>query len=125
VNSRPARPPPQGQVGPHRCAPGCAGRAAAGRGQAARPRADGDREALGILLCARAELTSTATGQASRLRALLRDGDDRDLADAPLSAATLTGLARRRQPRDATREQAARQSEIRRLPGRCKTPPAR
>ena len=38
------------------------------------PRADGDREALRILLCARAELTTTATGQANRLRALLRDG---------------------------------------------------
>jgi transposase len=81
------------------------------------PRADGDREALRILLCARAELTTTATGQANRLRALLRDGDDhdRDLARAPLSAATLTGLARRRQPRDATREHAVRHGEIRRL----------
>ncbi|MGH3395792.1 MAG: IS110 family transposase, partial [Streptosporangiaceae bacterium] len=51
------------------------------------PRSDGDREALRILLCARAELTSTATGQASRLRALLRDGGDhdRDLARAPLT----------------------------------------
>jgi transposase len=81
------------------------------------PRADGDREALRILLCARAELTTTATGQANRLRALLRDGDDhdRDLARGSLSAATLTGLARRRQPRDATREQAVRHGEIRRL----------
>ena len=81
------------------------------------PRADGDREALRILLCARAELTTTATGQANRLRALLRDGDDRDrdLARARLSAATLTGLARRRQPRDATRQQAVRHGEIRRL----------
>ena len=66
------------------------------------PRADGDREALRILLCARAELTTTATGQASRLRALLRDGDDhdRDLARAPLNATTLAALARRR-PRNA------------------------
>src|SRR5215469_18339536 len=32
------------------------------------PRADGDREALRILLCARQELTTTATGQANRLR---------------------------------------------------------
>jgi transposase len=81
------------------------------------PRADGDREALRILLCARAELTTTATGQANRLRALLRDGGghDRDLARARLSATTLTSLARRRQPRDATREQAVRHSEIRRL----------
>src|SRR5215469_3902698 len=40
------------------------------------PRADGDREALRILLCARQELTTTATAQANRLRALLRDGGD-------------------------------------------------
>jgi transposase len=43
------------------------------------PRADGDREALRILLCARQELTTTATAQANRLRPLLRDGDDHDL----------------------------------------------
>jgi transposase len=81
------------------------------------PRADGDREALRILLCARAELATTSTGQANRLRALLRDGGDRDrdLARGPLSATTLAGLARRRQPRAATREQAVRHSEIRRL----------
>lgn len=83
----------------------------------AAPRADGDREALRILLCARGELTTTATGQANRLRALLRDGGDhdRDLARARLSDAVLTGLARRRQPRDATRQQAVRHAEIRRL----------
>jgi transposase len=81
------------------------------------PRADGDREALRILLCARQELTTTATGQANRLRALLRDGDDhdRDLARAHLSDAGLAALARRRPPRDASRAQAVRQGEIRRL----------
>jgi hypothetical protein len=42
------------------------------------PRADGDREALRILLCARQELTTTSTAQTNRLRALLRDGDDTD-----------------------------------------------
>ncbi len=42
------------------------------------PRADGDREALRILLSARLDLTGTATAQTNRLRALLRDGDDRD-----------------------------------------------
>jgi transposase len=80
------------------------------------PRADGDREALRILLCARNELTTTASAQANRLRALLRDGDDhdRDLARAPLTAATLTGLACR-QPPGATRAHAVRQAEIRRL----------
>jgi transposase len=81
------------------------------------PRADGDREALRILLCARQELTTTATAQTNRLRALLRDGDDIDrrLASARLTDTTLAGLARRRQPRDASRQQAVRQSEIRRL----------
>jgi transposase len=81
------------------------------------PRADGDREALRILLCARQELTTTATGQANRLRALLRDGDDRDhdLARAHFSDAVLAGLGRRRQPRDASRALAVRQGEIRRL----------
>jgi hypothetical protein len=38
------------------------------------PRADGDREALRILLVARQEITAVATGQASRLRALLLAG---------------------------------------------------
>jgi transposase len=42
------------------------------------PRADGDREALRILLCAREELTTTSTAQTNRLKALLRDGSDAD-----------------------------------------------
>ncbi|MDQ3765635.1 MAG: IS110 family transposase [Actinomycetota bacterium] len=81
------------------------------------PRADGDREALRILLTARQELTTTTTAQTNRLRALLRDGDDtdRDLARGSLSDAVLRALARRRQPREASREQAVRHSEIRRL----------
>jgi transposase len=81
------------------------------------PRADGDREALRILLCARQELATTATAQANRLRALLRDGDDSDrhLASAPLADTVLTRLARRRQPCDASRALAVRQREIRRL----------
>jgi transposase len=81
------------------------------------PRADGDREALRILLSARAELTSTATGQASRLRALLRDGTDRDadLARRPLSQATLATLARRRPAAGSSRQQIVRHAEIRRL----------
>jgi len=81
------------------------------------PRADGDREALRILLCAREELTTTSTGQINRLRALLRDGDDTDrrLARARLSDATLASLARRRLPREASRQQAVRHAEIRRL----------
>ena len=81
------------------------------------PRADGDREALRILLCARAELTTTATGQTNRLRALLRDGDDTDrrLARARLTDTVLATLARRRLPPHASRQQAVRHSEIRRL----------
>jgi transposase len=81
------------------------------------PRADGDREALRILLCARQEMTTTATAQTNRLRALLRDGEDhdRDLARAHLSDAVLARLARRRPPQDASRDMAVRQGEIRRL----------
>jgi transposase len=86
------------------------------------PRADGDREALRILLDARHDLTLTSTAQINRLRALLRDGGDPDHADddgrlarAALTDTTLTGLARRRLPRDATRAQAVRHDEIRRL----------
>ena len=61
------------------------------------PRADGDREALRILLTAREELTTTSTGQTNRLRALLRDGDDHDrrLARNKLTIATLSELIRR------------------------------
>ena len=81
------------------------------------PRADGDREALRILLGARNELTTTTTGQANRLRALLLSGDDTDRQTArdALTDATLTSLARRRAPREASREQAVRHAEIRRL----------
>ena len=81
------------------------------------PRADGDREALRILLTARQELTTSSTAQTNRLRALLLGGDDTDrqLARGRLSEATLASLARRRPPRDASREQAVRHAEIRRL----------
>jgi transposase len=81
------------------------------------PRADGDREALRILLCARQELTTTTTGQTNRLRVLLRDGDDTDrqLARARLTDTVLASLARRRLPAHASRQQAVRHSEIRRL----------
>ncbi|MFI7680610.1 IS110 family transposase [Actinophytocola sp. NPDC049390] len=81
------------------------------------PRADGDREALRILLCARSELTTTLTGQTNRLRALLRDGDDydRELARGRLNDATLADLPRRTTADGATRDQVIRQAEIRRL----------
>jgi transposase len=81
------------------------------------PRVDGDREALRILLGARQELTTTGTAQTNRLRALLLGGDDsdRELARGVLTEGALTGLARRRLPRGASREQAIRHAEIRRL----------
>jgi hypothetical protein len=79
------------------------------------PRADGDREALRILLSARQELTTTSTGQTNRLRALLLSGDDADrqTARGTLSETTLASLARRRSPREASRAQAVRHAEIR------------
>ena len=78
------------------------------------PRADGDREALRILLGARQELTTTSTAQTNRLRALLLGGDDTDrtLARGALTEIRLAGLARRRPPREASREQAVRHAEI-------------
>jgi transposase len=81
------------------------------------PRADGDREALRILLGARHDLTTSHTAATNRLRALLLSGDDRDRqgARAALTITVLTTLARRRLPGDSSREQAVRQAEIRRL----------
>jgi transposase len=81
------------------------------------PRADGDREALRILLIARAEMTGDKTAKTNRLIALLRTGhdSDRDLVRGPLTAAVLTRIARRRgHPGDST-EQAVRRTEARRL----------
>src|SRR4051812_31380561 len=62
------------------------------------PRADGDREALRILLGARHEFTVVTTAQVNRLRALLLGGDDadRDLARATLTDPALGAMARRR-----------------------------
>ncbi|HWR47475.1 MAG TPA: IS110 family transposase [Pseudonocardiaceae bacterium] len=81
------------------------------------PRADGDREALRILLSTRQELTTASTGQTNRLRALLLGGEDADrqVARGTLPETTLASLARRRSPREASREQAVRHAEIRRL----------
>src|SRR5215469_13886894 len=56
------------------------------------PRADGDREALRILLVARQEITVASTAQASRLRALLLAGDDTD-RQAARTALTQAALA--------------------------------
>jgi transposase len=81
------------------------------------PRADGDREALRILLGARHDLSTAHTAQTNRLRALLLGGDDTDrqTARAPLSEPVLAALVRRRSPRDADRAHAVRHRELRRL----------
>jgi transposase len=81
------------------------------------PRADGDREALRILLGARHELTVVTTAQTNRLRALLLGGDDTecDIARVTLTDPVLLAVARRRETREASREQAVRHGEIRRL----------
>jgi transposase len=100
------------------------------------PRADGDREALRILLTGRRELVTTQTAHINQLRDLLRgstlnpDGDpngdphgdpngdpdgDPELARARFTDTVLTRLTRRRLPAHATREQATRHGEIRRL----------
>jgi hypothetical protein len=80
-------------------------------------RADGDREALRILLVARQEIKVAATAQASRLRALLLTGDDADrqAARKSLSNTALTALSEHELPADAAREHVIRQAEISRL----------
>lgn len=85
--------------------------------QLAAPRADGDREALRILLAARTDLTGAATAATNRVKDLLRAGDDtdRDTARSPLSQATLTHLTRRRPRHGETRVEATRRTEITRL----------
>ena len=81
------------------------------------PRADGDREALRILLVARQEIRAASNAQGGRLRALLLAGDDaeRRAARRSLSKTALAALAGRKLPADASREQAVRQAEITRL----------
>lgn len=81
------------------------------------PRADGDREALRILLVAREEITVTRTAQTNRLRALLLAGDDTDrqAARGALSQKSLAALADRELSAPAGRDQIVRQAEIRRL----------
>ncbi len=79
--------------------------------------ANGDRDALRILLGARQDMTMTIAEQSNRLRALLLGGDgtDRKIARAALTEVILASLARRRQPRDVTRQHCVRHAEIRRL----------
>lgn len=81
------------------------------------PRADGDREALRILLGARRDLTTGKTRHINRLRALLLTGDDteRALCRGALSEQRLKTITRRRAKADESTEQAVRRSEARRL----------
>jgi hypothetical protein len=81
------------------------------------PRADGDREALRILLDAHDEMTVTRTRQVNPLRALLLSGDDNDrqLARGALTAARLQTITRRRGLRGDTRQEHVRPAETRRL----------
>ena len=80
-------------------------------------RADGDREALRILLNARQEITAVSTGQTNRLRALLLAGDDTDrqTARSALTATILASLGCRALPAEAGRDHAVRHAEIQRL----------
>lgn len=91
------------------------------------PRADGDREALRILLGARQQLTTVSTAQTNHLRALLLTGDtdtDRDLARRSLTITTLTQLSTRSDTPDPAgsaavvgRERGIRDGEVARLAG--------
>ena len=116
----PQDPPRPGQVRPDRRAPGRARSRCASTPTGCPPPAP-TATAKPCASCSAPATTSppTSTAQINRLRALLRDGDDsptrRRLARGALTDATLTALARRRLPRDATRAQAVRHAEIRRL----------
>ena len=81
------------------------------------PRADGNREALRILVSARSEIASTKTRQVCRLKALLLAGDDpdRELARGALTLDRLQAIARRRGKPDDTVAAAVRRAEARRL----------
>ena len=81
------------------------------------PRADGDREALRILLGARRDLTGTRTRQNNQLHALLLTGDDQDrqLGRGTFTLAALNTLSRRRPRARDTREQTVRRAEAARL----------
>lgn len=81
------------------------------------PRADGDREALRILLNGHREITDTKTKHINELRALLLTGDDDDRAWArgTYTVGRLQHIARRRARAGDTREHAVRRAEARRL----------
>jgi len=86
-------------------------------GDLAQVRTDGDREALRLLLNARAEMTQTSTAQANQLHALLLSGDDTDraLTRRAFSKTRLRALVDRALPADADRASRIRETEITRL----------
>jgi transposase len=86
------------------------------------PRADGDREALRILVSAYREITTTAVRHNNALRALLITGDDQDrtLANGTFTLHRLAQIARRRARTGESREQAVRRAEARRLAVACR-----
>lgn len=86
------------------------------------PRADGDREALRILMCAYREVTDAKVRHANQLRALLVTGEDADraLARGAFTLGRLDRIARRRPRGVESREQAVRRAQARRLALACK-----
>lgn len=81
------------------------------------PRADGDREALRILLISRAEQSRTRTAQGNQLHALLLTGSDTDrkFGKGKFSKTRLQQLRDRTLPADAGVEQTVRHHEAVRL----------
>jgi transposase len=81
------------------------------------PRADGDREALRILLIAREETVATQTRNTNQLRALLLGGDEQDraLSRGRVNTGWLEQIIRRRGASSDSREHAVRRAEARRL----------
>jgi transposase len=81
------------------------------------PRADGDREALRILLNSHQEITDHKVATGNALRALLITGrdDDRRLARGAFTVTRLQSIARRRSRAEETREHTIRRTQARRL----------
>lgn len=87
------------------------------------PRADGDREALRILLTARQEIVDTRRRAINQLRALLITGDDTDRAlNRPknFTGKHLDAITDRASVPGNTREQAIRRTEAARLAARIR-----
>lgn len=87
------------------------------------PRADGDREALRILLTAHQQLTDSKVANVNALRALLLTGTDTDrqLASGAMTLTRLDQIIRRRGRASDTREQSVRREHARRLAWAVKT----